>query len=271
MDVGALEISGYALALLIGVSLGLIGGGGSILTFPVLTYFLGVNAVTATAYSLFIVRTTALIGMLKLNRRGMVNFRIGLIFAIPSFIAVWITRAYVIPAIPNTMLSWDDWILTKDLFLTFLFSILMLIASISMIRRKSPEPADDTHKSLNYIRIMTDGLVVGVITGLVGAGGGFLIIPALVFLTGLDMKTAVGTSLLIITMKSLIGFTGDLTNEEIYFDWVMLLSFTAIAIGGIFIGARLSKIVSGAQLKRIFGWTVFLLGLFMIVDKSMDI
>ncbi len=270
MELSSLEIVGYALALLIGISLGFIGGGGSILTFPVLTYFLGVDAVTATAYSLFIVGSTALIGMLKMNRSGLVNFRIGIIFAIPAFIAVWITRAHIIPAIPDVMFTWGDKTLTKDLFLTFLFSVLMLVASVSMIRKKATSVDGPTDKPLNFIRIMVDGFVVGVITGLVGAGGGFLIIPALVFLTGLDMKTAVGTSLLIITMKSLIGFTGDLTNSSIYFNWTMLLLFTLIASGGIFIGAALGKIVSGAQLKRIFGWTVFTLGLFMIIDKSME-
>ncbi|HEY8387783.1 MAG TPA: sulfite exporter TauE/SafE family protein [Parasegetibacter sp.] len=261
-----MEIAGYIASLLIGISLGLIGGGGSILTVPVLVYLFGVAAVPATAYSLFIVGTTSLVGSWQKFRQNEVNIKTAIIFGIPSIAAVYITRAYIVPAIPVTIFTVGSFTLTKSLLLMILFAVLMVFASVSMIRNKKVGPQEANGKQkFNYPLILVEGAVVGVLTGLVGAGGGFLIIPALVLLTRLPMKQAVGTSLLIIAAKSLIGFTGDLGNYET--DWTTILIVTSLAIIGIFIGNKYSKKVSGDSLKKGFGWFVLVMGIYIIVKE----
>ncbi len=205
-----MEIAGYLSSIIIGVSLGLIGGGGSILTVPVLVYLFSVDAVLATAYSLFIVGLTSAVGSVSYFKKGLVNVKTALIFGIPSIIAVFMTRAYIVPAIPSEVFTIGDTVVTKSLLMMLLFAVIMIAASYSMIRKSKNgkvEPAGP--QKFNYPLILLEGAVVGVITGLVGAGGGFLIIPALVVLSKLPMKEAVGTSLVIIAAKSLIGFLGE--------------------------------------------------------------
>jgi uncharacterized protein len=260
-----MEIIGYIASLLIGISLGLIGGGGSILTVPVLVYLFGVNPVLATAYSLFIVGATSLVGTYPKYKSGEVNLKTALIFGIPSIIAVFATRAFIVPAIPNEVFHIDDFVVTKSLLMMILFAILMVFASISMIRNKKGKSAETGEQKFNYPIILLEGAIVGMLTGLVGAGGGFLIIPALVLLSKLPMKQAVGTSLLIIAAKSLIGFTGDLGKQTM--DWTLLLSVTGLAIVGIFIGNALSKKVSADGLKKGFGWFVLVMGIYIIVKE----
>ncbi|MEQ8323921.1 MAG: sulfite exporter TauE/SafE family protein [Vicingaceae bacterium] len=268
-----LELIGFLAAVLIGISLGMIGGGGSILTVPVLTYLLGIDAVTSTSYSLFIVGGTALVGAYRAYVKGEVEIKIGIIFAIPSLTAVWLTRALLIPWIPDELLVTKDFILTKDLGIMIFFSIIMLVSSYSMIRNKSNEQPAVYSSGLTPragMIIVLEGLVVGTATGIVGAGGGFLIIPALVLLTGMPMKKAVGTSLMIITAKSLIGFTGDLTNPEITMDWTILLIFTSMSIIGIFIGTAIASKVSGRHLKRGFGWFLLVMGIYILADRLIN-
>ncbi|HIB48949.1 MAG TPA: sulfite exporter TauE/SafE family protein [Flavobacteriaceae bacterium] len=260
-----IEILGYLGALLIGLVLGLIGGGGSILTVPILVYALTLNPVLATAYSLFVVGTTSLVGAIKNMMKGMVDFRTAIIFAIPAFIAVYLTRAYLIPAIPDELFEIGSFMVTKNLAIMLFFAIIMLLASVSMIRNNGKERDVSTQIQYNYPLIIVEGLVVGVITGLVGAGGGFLIIPALVLLAKLPMKKAVATSLLIIAIKSLIGFLGDVQNLEI--DWPFLLSFTGISVVGIFIGIWLNKFIDGKKLKKAFGWFVLIMGIYIIYKE----
>lgn len=204
-----IEILGFIGALLIGLVLGLIGGGGSILTVPILVYALTLNPVLATAYSLFVVGATSLVGAIKNMMKGMVDFKTAIIFAIPAFIAVYLTRAYLIPAIPDELFTVSGIVITKNLAIMLFFAVIMLLASISMIRNNRKESDEDSAINYNYPLIIVEGLVVGTITGIVGAGGGFLIIPALVLLAKLPMKKAVATSLFIIAIKSLIGFLGD--------------------------------------------------------------
>ncbi|MBY0537660.1 MAG: sulfite exporter TauE/SafE family protein [Chitinophagaceae bacterium] len=261
-------IVGYLASLIIGVSLGLIGGGGSILTVPVLVYLFGVNPVIATAYSLFIVGATSLVGALPKYKSGEVNLKTALIFGVPSIAAVFATRAFIVPAIPQEMGHIAGIAITKGLLMMLLFAILMVFASVSMIRsKKKQEEAESTVQTFNYPLILLEGLVVGTLTGLVGAGGGFLIIPALVLLSKLPMKQAVGTSLLIIAAKSLIGFTGDLGKQTM--DWTLLLSVTALAVLGIFIGNAMSKKVSADGLKKGFGWFVLVMGIYIIIKELM--
>jgi hypothetical protein len=259
------ELVGYFGALLIGIVLGLIGGGGSILTVPVLVYILHINPVTATAYSLFVVGSSALVGAYQNYRKQLLDFRTAIVFAIPAFIAVYLTRAFLIPAIPEEIFSISGFILTKNMAIMIFFAIIMLMASYSMIRNKNNQAEKDQDVEYNYPMIVLEGSVVGVLTGIVGAGGGFLIIPALVLLAKLPMKKAVGTSLLIIAFKSLIGFIGDVQNLAI--DWTFLLIFTGISIVGIFVGVYLSGFIAGSKLKKGFGWFVLLMGIYIIYKE----
>lgn len=262
-----IQIIGYAFALLIGISLGLIGGGGSILTVPILVYLLGVEAGEyAPAYSLFIVGGTALVGGIQKYRDGFVDVKTFIVFGVPAIITVYFTRHTLVPAIPDEMLL-GDYILTKRLLVMAVFAILMVLASVSMIRGRKEEEQKEEEQKFNYPLILVEGVVVGVLTGLVGAGGGFLIIPALVKLSKLSMKKAVGTSLLIIAAKSLFGFMGDVTRLDI--NWAMLIVVTSLAIVGIFLGNRLSKKIPGQKLKVGFGWFVLLMGVYILGKELM--
>ncbi|MFD2824678.1 sulfite exporter TauE/SafE family protein [Lacinutrix iliipiscaria] len=259
------QLLGYLGALLIGLVLGLIGGGGSILTVPILVYLLYINPVTATAYSLFVVGVSALVGAIKNIQKGLVDFRTAIVFAIPAFIAVYITRKFIVPAIPEELFSVGSFIITKDIAIMLFFALVMLLASISMIRSNRKDSGEETEVKYNYPLIIIEGFVVGILTGIVGAGGGFLIIPALVLLAKLPMKKAVATSLLIIAIKSLIGFIGDVENLDI--DWLFLLSFTGLSIIGIFIGMYLSNFIEGKKLKKGFGWFVLVMGVYIIYKE----
>jgi uncharacterized membrane protein YfcA len=262
-----MEILGYIASLIIGVSLGLIGGGGSILTVPVLVYLMGVDPISATAYSLFIVGLTSLVGAWPKYRQGQVNLKTAMIFGAPSIVAVYATRKFIIPAIPQDLFTVSGFTMTKPLMMMMLFAVLMVAASISMIRGGHAESSvvEEGEQRFNYPLILLEGTVVGMLTGLVGAGGGFLIIPALVVLSKLPMKQAVGTSLLIIAAKSLIGFTGDLSHMQM--DWKLLLTVSSLAIAGIFAGDALSKKLDGDKLKKGFGWFVLVMGVYIIIQQ----
>lgn len=261
-----IEILGYVGALVIGIVLGLIGGGGSILTVPVLVYLMYINPVTATAYSLFVVGVSSLIGAVKNIQRGLVDIKTAIVFSIPAFIAVYTTRKYLVPAIPDQLFSIGELTVTKNIAIMVFFAIIMLMASISMIRGRTENGEDENAEvHYNFPFIILEGLVVGVLTGIVGAGGGFLIIPALVIFAKLPMKRAVATSLLIIAIKSLIGFLGDVQNQTI--DWTFLLSFTALSVVGIFLGIWLSTFIHDKKLKKGFGWFVLLMGIYILYKE----
>jgi uncharacterized protein len=260
-----IEIFGYIGAFTIGIVLGLIGGGGSILTVPVLVYLMYVNPVTATAYSLFIVGVSALVGALQNIKKGLVDFRTAIVFSIPALIAVYTTRKFIVPAIPHELFTVGNLMVSKNMGIMVFFAIIMLLASVSMIRSKSNEIDLELDVIYNYPLIIIEGIVVGLLTGIVGAGGGFLIIPALVLLAKLPMKKAIATSLLIIAIKSLIGFIGDVENLEI--DWRFLSLFTSLSVVGIFIGSWLSKFIDGKKLKKGFGWFVLIMGIYIIVKE----
>jgi uncharacterized membrane protein YfcA len=263
-----MEILGYVLTLLMGVSLGLLGGGGSILTVPILIYLFNIDPVNATAYSLFIVGLASAFGAFGKIKDGLVNFSIGVTFAVPGFVGVFLSRAYLIPALPETITSVGDFTLTKSALIMLVFAIMMVVASISMIKGRKEDSVDGNvnHGSINYPLIGVEGLVVGALTGFVGAGGGFLIIPALVVLAHLPMKTAVGTSLLIISFKSLLGFLGDvMVNPNI--EWKFLIVLSAISIVGIFIGSHFSKSVPEKALKKGFGYFVLVMGAFILYQQ----
>lgn len=262
-----MDITGYLASILIGIALGLIGGGGSILTVPVLVYLFSVDAVLATAYSLFIVGTTSLVGSFSYFKKGLVNIKTAVVFGIPSIISVFLTRAFIVPAIPQEIISVESFTITKSILLMLLFAVLMIIASYSMIKKDKLTTNDTPQKQqFNYPLILIEGTVVGILTGLVGAGGGFLIIPALVVLSKLQMKEAVGTSLVIIAAKSLIGFFGE--SGETIIDYLFLAKVTAFAIAGIFFGMALSKKIDGSKLKPAFGWFVLIMGIYIIIKET---
>lgn len=262
-----MEIIGYISSILIGISLGLIGSGGSILTVPVLVYLFSVDAVAATSYSLFIVGFTSAIGSVGYFKKGLVNVKTALVFGAPSIVAVFLTRAYIVPAIPKEVFTVGTFVVTKSVLMMLLFAILMVAASYSMIKKDKKKKEDDLGpQKFNYPIILLEGAIVGMITGLVGAGGGFLIIPALVLLSKLPMKEAVGTSLVIIAAKSLIGFFGE--GGETIINWNLLTIVSVFATAGIFIGIYLSKKIDGAKLKPIFGWFVLFMGIYIIVKET---
>ena len=284
-------IWGVALALAVGAIMGLSGAGGSILTVPILVYVVGVDAVTATAYSLFVVGVTSTVGAASYWRRGQVNVRAAVAFSIPSLVVVFFTRSVLVPAIPAQLGTVAGVAVSKDLFILVLFAVIMALAALSMIAKPryrlsltgtaagtaagtppSPPGAHEAARPMpgapgapgaepcgpvkvNIPLAALEGTVIGVFTGVVGAGGGFAIVPALVVLSRLPMRIAVGTSLTIIAAKSLAGFAGDVALQGT-FDWGLLLAFTALAVVGILAGSRLGRHVPGAKLRPAFGWFV---------------
>lgn len=260
-----MEIAGYIAALLIGISLGLIGGGGSILTIPVLVYLFQIQPSIATGYSLFIVGCSSLAGAYKNYRRGNINYKAALYFGITSIITVVLIRKFLIPVIPEHLFTMGNFIVTKSLVTMLLFAVVMIIASLNMIQKEAPVKLDVNDHHIHLTKAMIRGVEVGILTGLLGAGGGFLIIPVLVFSFHLTMKDAIGTSLLIIAMNSLFGFAGDLFHH--HFNWALLLPLTAIAITGTFVGRRLGQDLPGERLKKWFGWFVLIMGIYIIIHE----
>lgn len=258
-----MEVLGYFASLFIGISLGLIGGGGSILTVPILVYLFNVNPKLATTYSLFIVGLTAGFGAIRHYKMGNIKVKSALYFAIPSLLSLLLIRKIVLLTIPEFINLTNTLSLSRDLLIMVLFAILMILASYSMIKKRASNEADNQIKPLQLILI---GAVVGVITGFLGAGGGFLIIPALLFFAKMQMKQAVGTSLLIIAFNSLLGFVGDAING-VEINYIFLISIAFIAAIGIFIGTFLSKKMNGEQLKPIFGWFVLVMGIYIIAKE----
>lgn len=257
------QLIGYVGALIVGLVLGLIGGGGSILTVPLLVYFLGYNPILATAYSLFVVGSSSMVGTYQKHKKGLVDFKIGLAFSFPSFLAVYLSRRYLVPNIPDTLFNIGSFTLSKEMSIMIFFAIIMLLASFSMIKKGKKTKQID-HKQ-PYYKTFTQGLVIGTITGLIGAGGGFLYVPALVLWANIPMKKAVGTSLVIVTINSLIGFIGDVQTLEI--EWGFLLTFTFISIIGIILGVFLSKFISGEKLKKSFGVFTLLMAIYIIYKE----
>lgn len=258
-----MEYFGYFASIIVGLSLGLIGGGGSILTIPILVYLFKIEPELATSYSLFIVGLTALSGGYSHYKLGNLNIKSALYFAVPSLFSILIIREVIFPQIASTLFTIASYAVSKDLLIMIVFAVLMMGAALSMIReKKAPQATTAT----NYKQLGLIGFLVGIVTGFLGAGGGFLIIPALLIFANLPMKQAVGTSLLIIFINSAIGFAGDLyTGTAI--DYQFLLTLSAMAFVGMFVGIQLSKKIDGDKLKPIFGWFVLVMGIYIITKE----
>ncbi|WP_339920355.1 sulfite exporter TauE/SafE family protein [uncultured Flavobacterium sp.] len=258
-----MEYIGYLASIIIGLSLGLIGGGGSILAVPILVYLFKIHPEQATSYSLFIVGFTSMIGSFSHYKLGNLKIKSALVFAVPSILSLLFVRKIILPLLPDILFSIDNFDITKNLLIMIVFAFLMIATSVSMIRKsKKVKEA----KEINFLILSTIGLFVGLIIGFLGAGGGFLIIPALLFFANLPMKQAVGTSLFIIFINSLIGFGGDLLGG-VDLNYKLLLIISAMAIIGLFIGTQLSKRIDGAKLKPAFGWFVLVMGIYIIFKE----
>ncbi len=254
-----LKILGFACALFVGISLGLLGGGGSILAVPIFAYLFKLDSVTSTAYSLFVVGTIALFSGAQKSYQKLVNWPIALNLGLPAIFGVWCMRKIFLPALPDELLDFHGFILTKRMAMFGFFAILMALSAISMLHDTRSKISSHSSKT-NPAVLAIQGLMLGFITGFVGAGGGFLIIPALILMAGLDVKTAIGTSLVIIALNSLIGFfLGDALELDV--DWIFLLSFTSIALVGMFIGNRISQKLDGQQLKVGFAYFIVMMAL----------
>lgn len=257
-------IAGYLAALLIGVLLGMIGGGGSILTIPVLVYLFHLAPAEATGYSLFIVGISCLAGAYKYFRRGQIRVLTGFYFGIPSILTILLVRKYVLPAIPTIIYSSGSWVLNRSVLIMLVFAIVMIVAALQMLRNEIREETVIAAHPLPVIKTIWRGIEVGLLTGLLGAGGGFIILPVLIFSFRLPMKEAVGTSLLIIALNTLSGFLGDLFHGQQY-QWQLLLTITLLSVIGTFAGRKWGEAFSGQQLKLYFGWFVLLMGVVIIV------
>ncbi len=249
-------ILGYALAALIGLSLGLMGGGGSILTVPIFVYVLGYSAKSAIAMSLPVVGTTSLVGALGHWRAGNVQLRTALIFGAIAMAGAYLGARLAVYVSGTVQLT--------------LLAIVILVAATSMFRNSRRSAAAgiqgdanaDAAFTLPIGKMIAVGLAVGILTGIVGIGGGFLIVPALVVLGRVPMKQAIGTSLLVIAMNSAAGFMGYLGQVAI--PWGFLAGFTAVAIAGILVGTSLVRLIPAAQLKRGFSVFLVVIGAFML-------
>jgi uncharacterized protein len=260
------QIIANILAVFVGITLGLLGSGGSILTVPILVYILKIEPAVATGYSLFIVGFTAAVGGFQKAKQQLVDFQKVILFGLPTLLAVFFTRKIIVPNIPETINFFNGFSIQKSIFIMLIFAIVMIMAAIRMIKPIQNKNANNELK-INYFKVIISGLFIGLIAGFVGAGGGFLIIPALVFLTKTPMKIAVGTSLFIIACQSLIGFLGDLQNQNT--DWKLLVSFTICSVFGIFIGSYLSKKIAADKLKTGFGYFVLIMGFYIILKETL--
>lgn len=259
-----MEIAGYIAAFLIGISLGLIGGGGSILTIPVLVYLFQIQPTIATGYSLFIVGISSLAGAITSYRKGNINFKAALYFGIASIITVILVRRFLIPVIPENIFHLGAFNVTRSFLTMVLLAIVMVIASFKMIFKPHPIPASHDQE-IHYVSALLRGVQIGILTGILGAGGGFLIIPVLIFSFHLSMKQAIGTSLLIIALNSLFGFVSDISQHEIH--WQLLLILTANAIAGTFIGNAIGIKLPGEKLKKGFGIFILIGGIYIILHE----
>ena len=258
-----MEYLGYFASIIIGLSLGLIGGGGSILTIPILVYLFAIDPETATSYSLFIVGITSLFGCISHYKMGNLKIKSALYFAVPSVFSILIIREVIFPKIAATLFSIASYQVSKKFLIMIVFSVLMIAAAIAMIRKTKTIP---TPTKTNYIQMGIIGFLIGIVTGFLGAGGGFLIIPSLLFFAKLPMKQAIGTSLLIIFINSSIGFGGDLYIGT-PINYLFLITISGMAFIGMLIGLHVSKKIDGARLKPIFGWFVLVMGLFIITKE----
>lgn len=264
------ELIGYLITVVVGITLGLIGGGGSIFTIPVLVYLFRIPALEATSYSHFVVGITAMVASYNYIKTRKVHFGSVLYFGVPAMLSVYFVRTFLLPFVPDNILL-GQYSISEDVLILLLFAILMITASYSMIRKceKCAKDDDEIPVKFNFPLIILSGFGVGIITGIVGAGGGFLIIPSLVYFARLSMKKAIATSLFIIAFKSLIGFSSEIGLAPI--NWNFLTTITVLSVFGMFLGTYLNKKIDGDKLKPVFGWFVLLMGCSILAIEILNL
>lgn len=258
-------IIGYILTVLTGVVLGILGGGGSMMILPIFVYLFHVEPKLAVLYSLFVIGFSSVLGALSHFRMGHVNLKLVLSFGLPSVISVLLTRTWLLPLLPEVIFEAGGYQLKQTTFLLVLFALLMVVAAVYMIINAPKSDNPEGNIQINWTALVLQGLLVGILTGLVGAGGGFLIIPALVYFTKMPIKYAVGTSLTIIACNTLIGFAGSVSNATI--DWSFVLVFAALTGIGILFGSFWSRKINPIKLKAAFGYFILLVAALMIFKE----
>jgi hypothetical protein len=259
-------VLGYLGLFFVGLILGLIGGGGSLMAIPILLYLFSFDIVTATAYSLFIVGVTSLIGTIQRYREALVDLRVGLIFGLPSIIAKFMARKYILASIPEVIFRTESFAFSKRLFILSLFTVLVILAASAMILNRSRTEGNRYAGRGSSLWLASLGAAIGLVTGISGLGGGFIIVPTLLFFADIPIKKAIGTSLFLISVSCLIGFTGDLSHLHV--SWPFLSGITGIAVLGIFTGNLLSSRLSSLQLKKTFGWFVMIMGIAILIKET---
>ncbi|TKC09170.1 sulfite exporter TauE/SafE family protein [Pedobacter frigoris] len=260
-----MELIGYCACALIGISLGLIGAGGSILMVPVLVFLFRMPPVLATSYSLFVVGITSFFAATGKFRKGDVLVGSALTFGLTSMVAVVAIRQFVIPIMPKSFGHLGHATLSYDLLSIVLFACLMILAAIVMINKSGKTDCVTMEGSSSFMLSIPYALLIGTVTGFLGAGGGFILIPVMTLMLGMDIKKAVGTSLAVVALNSLSGFANDLNHVDI--NWKFLLVISAMALLGSIAGARIADRVNSKKLKAGFGWFILMLGILIITRE----
>lgn len=258
-----MEIAGYLALIGVGIMLGITGGGGSILSVPILVYLFSLDVVMASAYSLFIVGITSMVGTVLKQKERVVDIRSGLVFAVPSILAAFSTRKWVLASIPDLIFRFESFVLTKRALLLGILALVIIVVSARTILNGKTQA--NIGAPINNYGLIPMGLVTGVLAGLLGVGGGFLILPALVVFARIPFASAVGTTLFIIALNSLLGFVGDLLNYAI--NWTFLLSITVLSIVGVYVGILSNKVVPAHSLQKSLGWITLGLGIWILVNE----
>jgi uncharacterized membrane protein YfcA len=261
-------VLGYAGAVVTGLVLGLLGGGGALLSIPVLVYFFHMDATVATGYSLFLVAIAATSGTVQNIRNKNIDGKAFLFYGIPSVTTVYIFRRFIIHQLPDIIFSTGSFSLTKDHLILFILSFVMFGVGFKMINATDEAVDGGPLHAKHYVLLVLYAIAVGCFIGLVGAGGGFLMTPALIYFAGLDMKRAIGTSILLVGVNSFIGFLGDI-HSSLQMDWRFLILFSLFSVTGVLAGTYFSHRIDNRKLKISFGWFVLLLGVYIAGRETM--
>ena len=260
-----LHILGYIGATLTGLVLGLLGGGGALLSIPVLVYLFHIEPQLATSYSLILIALSASSGAYQNIRKNLVDYNAALYYGIPSVISVYIVRRWVMPNLPKVMFTVGGYTIDKNLFILIVLAVVMFIAAYKMISSGNGNEGEKEHE-VNHLRLAFFAVLIGAFLGLVGAGGGFLMVPALIYFANVHTKKAIGTSLLLVSINSFIGFAGDL-RSHVQIEWPFFFTFLFFSIAGVFIGHYLSTYIHNNKLRKYFGWFILITAVFIVVKE----
>jgi len=259
------HILGYLGATVTGIVLGLLGGGGALLSIPVLVYLFHIEPQLATSYSLLLIGITASSGAYQNIRKKLVDYNAALYYGVPSVIAVYAVRRWGMPNLPKVIFTLNGYSVDKNLFILIILAIVMFIAAYKMITSKAPD-SEETEHEVDHVRLAFFAVLIGAFLGLVGAGGGFLMVPALMYFANVHTKKAIGTSLLLVAINSFIGFMGDM-RSHVQIDWTFFATFALFSVAGVFIGHYLATYIHNNKLKKYFGWFILVTAIFIVVKE----